>query len=236
MAEQTNTMQRVEYKYILTREQLKYLQENLVGYMKVDKYGLTTICSLYFDTPDYRLIRTSIEKPKFKEKIRLRSYGLATDESPVYLEIKRKVNGVVYKRRIRTTVKQALNFISNDNIDSDNQIAKELTFFRNYYANLRPSCIILYDRAAYIDPNGVVRLTIDGNPRYRFDNLDLTSSLDGTPLLSSGVAILEIKIQGAMPLWLSHILDKGEIRKGSFSKYGEAYKQKALLALQGVHK
>lgn len=229
-------MQRVELKYILTNEQTDYLKEQLVGHMEVDKYGLTSIASLYYDTPNYRLIRTSIEKPKYKEKIRLRSYGIATDDSPVFLELKRKVNGIVYKRRIKTTLNIASNFFeNNDNLGVDSQIAKEITFFRDYYKNLKPACLIIYDRVAYKEPEGKLRLTIDGNPRFRFDNLNLTSSLDGKSILPEGNTILEIKVQGAMPLWLSHILDKGNIRKGSISKYGEAYKQKAQYVLEGMY-
>ena len=173
---------------------------------------------------------------KYKEKIRLRSYGLATSDSSVFLELKRKVNGLVYKRRINTTLGIASSFFeNNDSLGSDSQIAKEITFFRDYYKNLKPSCLIIYDRTAYYEPGGSLRLTIDDNPRFRFDNLNLTTSLDGTSILPDGNTILEIKVQGAMPLWLSHILDKGNIRKGSISKYGEAYKKMTQLVLEGIY-
>ena len=236
MSDIIDKMQRVEFKYILTKEQTEYLKEQLIGHMEIDKFGLTSIASLYYDTPDYRLIRTSIEKPKYKEKIRLRSYGLATNNSPVYLELKRKVNGLVYKRRIKTTINIISGFFENkEPLGVNSQIAKEITFFRDYYKNLQPSCLIIYDRVAYFEPNGNLRLTLDSNPRFRFDNLNLTSSLDGISILPSGNTILEIKVQGAMPLWLSHILDKGNIRKGSISKYGEAYKQKSQHVLERVY-
>lgn len=103
-------MQRYELKYILTAAQTEGLIRALNGHMEPDRYGLTSIASLYYDTPDYRLIRTSIEKPEFKEKIRLRSYGLATQESPVYLELKRKAYGIVYKRRVPTTIPKVQKF------------------------------------------------------------------------------------------------------------------------------
>lgn len=91
-----------------------------------------------------------------------------------------------------------------------------------------PSCLIIYDRVAYFEPGGDLRLTIDYNPRYRLDNLNLDTSMEGISLLNEGEAILEIKVQEAMPLWLSNILSKGKIYKNSFSKYGEAYKQQIL--------
>ena len=93
-------MKRYEMKYLMSPEQTEFFKKSVEDYMKIDKFGLTSIASLYYDTPDYRLIRTSLEKPPFKEKIRLRSYGIATDSSPVFLELKRKAYGIVYKRRV----------------------------------------------------------------------------------------------------------------------------------------
>ena len=222
-------MKRTEMKYVLTKEQVAYLRVALTPHMKVDRYGLTSIASLYFDTMDYRLIRESIEKPSFKEKIRLRSYGLAKEGSPVYLELKRKAEGVVYKRRVETSI-DAVNafFAYEGDVPSNGQIAREISYFRDYYGKLVPTCLIIYDRVAYEKEGDSLRLTIDFNPRYRLDDLDLTSSLDGIPLLREGEAILEIKVQEAMPLWLSKILDEGKIYQNSFSKYGAAYQAQLI--------
>ena len=225
------TMNRTEIKYVLTPEQVDYLVEALSPYMKLDQYGRTTIASLYFDTPDSRLIRTSLEKPDFKEKVRLRSYGQAKQDSTVYLELKRKAEGIVYKRRASTTIEETSRFFTYEgDIAGDGQVAREIRCFRNFYGTLVPAMMILYDREAYYQPGGDLRLTIDFNPRYRKEDLDLTHPTIGKPLLPEGYAIMEIKIQDACPLWLSHILDKGHIYKSSFSKYGEAY-QKQLLDL-----
>ena len=219
-------MRRYEMKYILSAEQARFFRKRLSEHMRPDEYGLTTIASLYYDTPDYRLIRASMERPPFKEKIRLRSYGLATDSSTVYLELKRKADGVVYKRRVATTVPGAEAFFAGaSSLGADGQIAKELTYFRDLYRDLSPACLILYDRTAFEDPLGQVRVTVDERPRYRLSDLDLRASLDGTPLLPEGTCILEIKVQGAMPLWLSAILSEGAIYKTSFSKVGEAFKR-----------
>ena len=219
-------MQRYEIKYLLNKEQVEFLVEKLRDYMEVDKYGMTSIASIYYDTPNHRLIRESLDGNNFKEKIRLRSYGLNNPGKPVYLELKRKADGIVYKRRVETSVDDVKKFINyeNDNL-SDGQIAKEIRYFRNYYESLIPSCLIIYDRVAYFQKNGDLRLTIDFNPRYRLDNLNLSTSMDGIPLLNDGDAILEIKVQESIPLWLTSILDEGRIYKGSFSKYGEAYKR-----------
>ena len=224
-------MKRYELKYLLSGEQTDYLRECLNGHMQIDQFGKTSIASLYYDTPTYQLIRTSVEKPLFKEKIRLRSYGLATEESPVFLELKRKAYGIVYKRRVETTTPLVHKFFSGEgDICAGGQINREITAFRDLYKTLVPACLIIYDRTAYFEPGGDLRLTIDENPRYRVDELTLTKSMDGIPLLDDGWTILEIKVQEAMPLWLVKILSEGGIRKGSFSKYGEAYRQQLLKA------
>ncbi len=222
-------MKRFELKYIITAEQEAYFRKRLEGHMKVDKFGLTSIASLYYDTPDYRLINASIEKPPFKEKIRLRSYGLATESSPVFLELKRKAYGIVYKRRVQSTIPMVGKFFAGEgDFCAEGQINHELTYFRNRYENLAPACLIIYDRTAFFEPDGDLRLTIDNNPRYRVDDLDLRISMEGISLLPPGCSILEIKVQEAMPLWLTDILSEGKIYKASFSKYGAAYKQQML--------
>ena len=224
-------MKRYELKYLLNAEQTDFLRERLKGRMQVDQYGKTSIASLYYDTPTYRLIRTSVEKPLFKEKIRLRSYGLATTESPVFLELKRKAYGIVYKRRVETTIPLVHKFFSGEgDICAGGQINNEIKTFRDYYKTLVPACLIIYDRTAYFEPDGDLRLTIDENPRYRTKDLTLTKSMDGVSLLDPGWTILEVKVQQAMPLWLAEILSIGKIAKASFSKYGEAYRQQLIKA------
>ena len=219
-------MKRYELKYILSPEQTAFFKERIKGHMKEDQYGLCSIASLYYDTPNYRLIRTSIEKPPFKEKIRLRSYGLATESSPVYLELKRKAYGIVYKRRVQSTIPLVKKFFDGEgDICAGGQINREITTFRDYYDTLVPACLIIYDRIAYFQPDGDLRLTIDHNPRYRSEQLDLTTSMEGISLLDEGYTILEVKVQQAIPLWLTDILSEGKIYKSSFSKYGTAYKQ-----------
>ena len=222
-------MQRYEMKYLLDSGQTDYLRRMIKSRMQIDRFGVTSIASLYYDTPDSRLIRASLEKPDFKEKIRLRSYGLASEDSPVFLELKRKCCDIVYKRRVQSTVSDVSRFFSGEGSpDGDAQIQKELSFFRDQYRTLIPACLVIYDRAAYFAPGTDLRLTIDACPRYRTEALSLTDSMFGQPLLDNGWTILEIKVQDAIPLWLSRILSEGGIFKSSFSKYGEAYRQELL--------
>ena len=220
-----SVMKRYELKYIIDEKQTDYLLDSLKGRIKPDQFGLTTISSLYYDTPDSLLIRTSVEKPGFKEKIRLRSYGPATVSSPVFLELKRKAYGVVYKRRVKATIPAAEDFFAYRGALPSGQIGREITSFRDHYVTLVPSCLVMYDRTAYFEPGGDLRLTIDRDPRFRTDALDLTLPAEGASLLPPGCSVLELKVQDAIPLWLSGILANGGIYKTSFSKYGEAYRR-----------
>ncbi len=225
MAEGPMVMKRYELKYLMTAEQTEFFKEGLKGHMVLDKFGRTSIASLYYDTANFQLIRTSIDKPPFKEKIRLRSYGLATDTSPVFLELKRKAYGLVYKRRVQSTIPLVNKFLSGSgDICAGGQINTEIKYFRDMYDTLVPAFLIIYDREAFFEPDGDLRITIDHNPRYRVEDLVLTKDMEGIPLRPRGGTILEIKVQQSIPLWLCDILSEGKIYKGSFSKVGEAYR------------
>lgn len=218
-----SVMKRYELKYHLNKEQVIFFKERILNHMKIDKYGLTIISSIYFDTPNYYLIRKSIEKPLFKEKIRLRSYGIADENSPVFLEVKRKNEKIVYKRRIVTTETKAEKFFNQNEEFDSKQISRELLAFKENYGVLEPKYLIIYDRIAYYQDNSDVRITLDMNPRYRVDDLNLHTSTKGIPLLNDGEAILEVKVQNSVPLWLVDILTEGKIFKTSFSKVGTAH-------------
>lgn len=218
-----NVFKRYEMKYILTPDQYEIVLKEVKKHLHIDSYGETTIQSLYYDTPSYRLIRNSIESPEYKEKMRIRSYGLATSESTVFLELKKKFQKVVYKRRIELLEKDINNFIVN-RISNNTQIEKEILYFCEYYQDLRPSMLLLYDRSAYITKDSDLRITFDKNTRYRTENLNLCIGLEGTKLLPNGEVLMEIKSALGYPDWLIKLLNENNIYKAKFSKYGTAYK------------
>lgn len=176
--------------------------------------------SLYFDTNDFRLIRRSIEKPFYKEKLRLRHYGF-TDEN-AFLELKKKCNGIVFKRRIKTSV-------TGYNVDvmKNEQISKEISYFMRFYKNLSPKILITYDRTAFVG-TGDLRITFDRNIAYRTNNLDFLKKSNETRITDFGKILMEIKTGGAIPLWLTAFLNREKIYKTSFSKCGEAYKKEII--------
>ena len=223
---------RYENKYILTPQQYEAILQEVEKRMDPDEFGETTIQSLYYDTPNARLVRTSIEKPKFKEKIRVRSYGLATKDSKVYVELKRKSQGVVYKRRLSAKEDESIAFFENKHSFGDGQIAKEIDYFKNYYGKLQPYILILYDRIAFKKKERDLRITFDRNTRYRATRLSLSDGLDGTLLLEPGHVLMEIKSSLGFPRWLVDLLNEQKSYKRSFSKVGEAHKRELILSMQ----
>lgn len=219
------TFQRYETKYMLSPIMARKLRKSLPGHLQMDEYGLDTICSLYYDTPDHQLIRRSLEKPVYKEKLRLRSYGPAKETSPIYVELKKKYEGIVYKRRERMILSEAVPYLAGKSEPGfDSQILHEITWFRNYYRGLAPAMYIAYDRiACFGTEDRNFRVTFDTNIRWRTDNLCLDGPTEGTRLLEPGWYLMEVKSPGAVPLWFSKILDDLAIYPASFSKYGFAY-------------
>ena len=221
---------RYERKYLLTEEQYKALLERLPELAKIDRYGESTVMNLYYDTPDYRIISRSIEKPPYKEKLRIRCYGVPGEDSVSFLELKKKYKKVVYKRRIALPYREAVAHMEEGQPFREvTQIGKEIDYFRTMYPDLERGMVIIYERTAYegiADPD--LRITFDRNIRYRErgPECDLTRGSEGTQLLLPGQRIMEVKVPQAMPLALVRILNELAIYPHSFSKYGQAYKMR----------
>lgn len=216
---------RYEVKFLITREQQKRILLAMEPYMKADAYGRTTIRNLYFDTERYLLIRRSIEKPIYKEKLRVRSYRRATPDSTVFVELKKKYNHVVYKRRIALSQREAEIWLDGGTPPKETQITKEIDYFLRYYAPLRPTVFLSYERVAFYARDGSpFRVTFDENVLCRTDNLSLCEEVGGRSLLPEDKVLMELKCPGGIPLWMTEILSREKIYKTSFSKYGTAYR------------
>ena len=217
------TFKRYEIKYQLTEEQATRLMQVMAPYMVPDEWGPSTVCNVYYDTPTSLLIRRSLDKPLYKEKVRIRSYGTLKPGAPVFLELKKKYEGVVYKRRATMPAERASAFLAG-NGDPQNQIERELDFSIKRYGGLEAATFIAYDREAfYASDDHEFRMTFDRRVRYRTSSLDLSTGDAGTQILPDGKVLLEIKCAGAIPLWLVQFLSAERLVKTSFSKYGMAY-------------
>ena len=253
MATSGDTFERKEKKYLITAAQGVAIKEGLAARMRLDDYGATRIDSLYLDTPDHQLICRSLEKPLYKEKLRVRSYGAFSEADTVFLEIKKKYKGIVYKRRVRMSkqayeaYRQGMPYeeaqrafpVPAANAESDLapgkcQIARELDAFFARYEGLEPSMVISCLREAWapLDPEDedcVDRVTFDEDISY----VDLceTGSVARRPVTGPDQVVMEIKCAGGYPVWLCDLLSSVGAYPSSFSKYGNAYKR--VLAARG---
>lgn len=230
---------RYEIKYMVTAAQKERILKAMEPYMEADRFGRSTVRNLYFDTDDFVLARHSIAKPDYKEKLRIRSYAKADAGSTVFVELKRKFDGVVYKRRIGLPEADAMKWMAgarNETIEAEldkesPQVAAEIEYFAGLYKGLKPVIYLSYDREAYrmregaavSDGGSEFRVTFDSNIFCRETELILASEAYGIPILEEGMFLMELKCPGAIPLWLTKVLSEEHIYKTSFSKYGRAY-------------
>ncbi len=226
--EMLEKFKRQEIKYLVTLEQYRLLQETMKEYMVQDVFHKSVIKNIYYDTPDYLLIRRSIEKPKYKEKLRIRSYGIKTKDEMVFIELKKKYNGVVFKRRMELKYSDALLFLDKKIELDKSQITKEIKYFIDYYQNLSPKIMLTYERESYKSLAEVLRITFDFNIMWREYDIDLTKECYGSKILNDNLVIMEIKTENGYPKWLVDFLSSNKIYKTSFSKYGNVYKNIVL--------
>ena len=250
------TFERIEKKFLLTQEQYHKIERAFSPYFHADQYGQYTICNVYFDTADDCLIRRSLEKPPYKEKLRLRSYGTAPGpETLFFLEIKKKYRGVVYKRRITLNLQEAEALLEGGTLPDwregdghsfqDRQILGEMRYFLSFYRPV-PKVFLGYDRIALAgieDPE--LRVTFDTGIRCRETEVSpITGGSEGVRLLPEDLVLMEIKVSGAYPLWMARALTDAGAYPVSFSKYGYYYERKlgdekkaactTILAVEGV--
>ena len=228
---------RHELKFIVTKEQKARILKAIKQYMMPDRFGKSTIRNIYFDTDDYILARHSIVKPDFKEKLRIRSYVRADRESTVFVELKRKFDHVVYKRRVAMPEAEAMKWMQGANagnpgaaLESDQgtctQMQREIEYFLSYYSDLRPMVFLSYNREAYrmkdtaecSASDSDFRVTFDENILCRDYDISLASEIYGDMVLDEDKVLMELKCSGGIPLWMTEALSRGRMYKPSFSK------------------
>jgi len=233
-----STFKRYEKKFLLNETQYQAVFPSLMQHMCLDKYCKDeqeyTICNVYYDTVNSGIIRHSLAKPYYKEKLRLRSYSLFNSpNSKVFLELKKKIGGIVSKRRAVLTLGEAYNFLEHglrpQNIDYlDAQVLNEIAYFLRNHA-VKPTTYISYDRKALFGKeNSDFRVTFDHNIITRREDVSIEKGSFGEYLLEPDQYLMEVKIAAAFPLWLANLLSENQIYKTSYSKYGEEYNQSLL--------
>jgi hypothetical protein len=219
-----NFFQRHEQKYLLDTFQYQEMIDVLNDYACTDKYGLSTIYSIYYDNDEFGITRNSLKKSAYKEKLRLRSYGIPQPGDTVYLELKKKFKDITYKQRIPvpfTGVETCLNF-RPDNYPHD-YIRNEIEWVLNYYKPF-PQFTVCYNRRAFRGlKDKTLRITFDANIRWRASGLDFSRGFYGSPLLGENEYLMEVKVENSMPLYLTACLAGLKIYPFSFSKFRSAY-------------
>lgn len=222
------SFKRYEKKYLLTREEALAVRRGMAPFVKPDAYPRYSIGNIYYDTEDWSIIRASLEKPVYKEKLRLRSYGVPAGGDRAFAEIKKKYEDVVYKRRVTMEAGAAARWLGGKGPGDESQIGREIDWFLGFYKPA-PKVYIAYDREAWAAKDGSeLRVTFDTALRVRSNDLDLRSGDYGIPLLVEDLVLMEVKIPAAAPLWLARLLSENGIFPSPFSKYGEYYKRFVL--------
>lgn len=224
MSSNNNEFRRIEIKYVFPEEKWADLMSRIQEFIKLEDYSHSTIRNLYYDTEDYRLIRASIEKPLFKQKLRIRSYESPGENTPVFIELKKKMDGVVFKNRIPLPLAEALRHLDGgEPLSGSSRTEREIQWFAASLP-LKPKAFLSYERESW---KGLwlpeLRITFDRNIKYREDGLTFADGLEGRPILNPVEVLMEIKALGAMPFWLSRALADTGIYPCSFSKYGRGY-------------
>lgn len=218
------SFKRHEIKYLITINQYINLMDYLSDKVEKDVVYKSTICNVYYDTDKFELIRKSIEKPINKEKLRIRSYDKPTLDSSVYVELKKKYDHIVYKRREKIAYKYILNNSFLECVET--QIDKEIKYFNDFYGGLTPKMFLSYERGAYyFKTDKQIRITFDTNIKYRTENVNLLPSISDIKLLPNNLVLMELKVLFSIPYDLTKYLSSEKIFKTPFSKYGTAYKQ-----------
>ncbi len=220
------TFKRIEMKYLISKETFDLLKCKMAEHMELDGFGKHQVHSIYMDTHDYLLIRRSIEKPCYKEKLRIRGYNAVGEHGKTFIEVKKKFKGIVYKRRTAMAQDIAMAYLAGKGEPEErNQIVNEIDYFLDFYGDLHPAMMISCDREAHFCKAGTdLRMTFDRNILARDYDLDISKGGYGKELLNSDVVLLEIKTSIGLPQWLLEFFSENKIYKTSFSKYGTAYK------------
>lgn len=220
---------RYEKKFIMDHETYETLRKALTSHMVPDEYskrnGFYTISNIYYDTPEDELILKSLEKPLYKEKLRLRAYGVPKLDDKVFLEIKKKYKGLVNKRRSTLILDEAYDFIASRQLPEkrshqNRQVLKEIAFLMSRY-DVQPSIYVAYDRIALFGED--LRITFDRNIRTRMTDLHLESGDHGRLILPKDQWLMEVKAEKTLPIWFVRLLSDNKLYPTSFSKVGKAY-------------
>lgn len=224
---------RYENKYLMDYQSFQDIYNRLLQYMDLDEHNQNnqfyTISNIYYDTPQHSIIRNSLSKPKYREKLRIRAYGVPKRDAKVYVELKKKVFGLVNKRRTAMKLDEAYAFVQTGNVPElmpymNKQVIHEIQYFLQRY-ELQPAVYLAYDRIAmFCKGNRDLRITFDTNIRSRREDVRLEDGDHGEALMAPDLWLMEVKAEKTVPVWLAQMLSELRMFRTGFSKYGNEYR------------
>ena len=222
---------RFELKYVITLQQAEQFKTALRAYLVPDEHGNNNgryaLASLYYDSPDFRCYQEKSDGVKFRRKLRIRRYEtneLLTDEAPVFVEIKQRVDRVTQKRRAILPYSQALRLCNDrqipDYAPEDKAIIEEIYVFLWQY-NLRPVSLVRYTRQAFVGTEYDIglRVTFDTSLSFQTHPLYLHEQPSGLPMLPASLVVMEIKVNERIPYWLTEMIAAHNLKMIRVSKY-----------------
>jgi SPX domain protein involved in polyphosphate accumulation len=222
---------RFELKYLITLQQAERFKSALRAYLVPDEHGSNngryTLTSLYYDSPGLRCYWEKVDGVKFRRKLRIRRYEtdeVFTEETPVFVEIKQRVDRVTQKRRAMLPYGEALRLCNDRQIPShaaeDQATIEEIYAFLWQY-NLRPVSIVRYERQAFIGTHYDIglRVTFDTSLSFQSHQLHLHEQPSGLPMLPANLVVMEIKVNERIPYWLTEMVAAHNLQMNRVSKY-----------------
>lgn len=216
---------RKEMKYIINKEISKNLIEEINNYVKPSDFFFQRIHNVYYDNDYYGVISRSKNSSEFKEKLRIRTYEMPSGfVKDAYVELKKKFKGITYKRRIKLKLNIVEEMFEKNDlfpVMPDGQIKQEVVYFQQK-TKCFPKVYISYNRHAYVCSDGSdMRITFDSDIFTREKNLSLKTNEEDILFGHEELVIMEVKVNGSMPIWFTNVLNKYSICPTSYSKYAK---------------
>jgi hypothetical protein len=239
-------MDRIEYKYMMSRKDAPLLKQLLEPHTVLDKYSEImpnkeyTVRSIYFDSASFEFYHEKISGIRLRRKLRIRGYNEQEKDSYVFLEIKRKNGPAIYKHRAKVNYRDLPDLVRTGNIDafvSTNGKSTKMYedaqrfFYQIYKRNLRPVILVVYEREAFFYKfDAGWRVTIDKNLRStRTFTMETLYQEKNMIRMMPWHYILEIKGSGLMPPCFREIVGILKAKLMAISKYTnsiDAHKKK----------
>jgi hypothetical protein len=221
---------RYEIKYLVDRTLVGTLREELAARLDVDQYaagGGYGVWSLYYDTERLRFYWEKIEGIRFRRKLRIRHYGdrfSIGEDTPVFVEIKQRVNRVTQKRRVQLPYRQARQLCDQRRMVNCGQGGRgflEEVLGLVCGLDLRPIAVTGYTREAYLGRGAELglRVTLDHRVRGRDRDFHLGAEAENRMIIPPSRLIMEVKANDRVPYWLTDLTARHSLSVVRVSKY-----------------